>query len=58
MLVETYVYYWVIGFAIAKAYAKAGATVVFNDNKPDLIDKGLATIAKTPAARRGTPEDL
>lgn len=31
-----------IGFAIAKAYAKAGATVVFNDIKQELVDKGLA----------------
>ncbi|MGN1062366.1 MAG: SDR family NAD(P)-dependent oxidoreductase, partial [Candidatus Scatosoma sp.] len=31
-----------IGFAIAKAYAKAGATIVFNDIKQELVDKGLA----------------
>ena len=31
-----------IGFAIASAYAKAGATIVFNDIKQDLVDKGLA----------------
>lgn len=30
-----------IGFAIAKAYAKAGVTIVFNDIKPELVDKGL-----------------
>lgn len=30
-----------IGFAIAKAYAKAGATIVFNDIKQELVDKGL-----------------
>ena len=30
-----------IGFAIAKAFAKAGATIVFNDIKQELVDKGL-----------------
>ena len=32
-----------IGYAIAKAYANAGATIVFNDIKKALVDKGLAT---------------
>jgi len=32
-----------IGFAIASAYAKAGATIVFNDINQDLVDKGLAS---------------
>ncbi len=31
-----------IGYAIAKAYANAGATIVFNDIKKELVDKGLA----------------
>ncbi len=31
-----------IGFAIATAYAEAGATVVFNDIKQELVDKGMA----------------
>ncbi len=31
-----------IGFAIAKAMACAGATIVFNDLKQELVDKGLA----------------
>ena len=31
-----------IGMAIAKAYAEAGATIVFNDIKQELVDKGLA----------------
>jgi len=31
-----------IGFAIASAYANAGATIVFNDIKQELVDKGLA----------------
>jgi len=30
------------GFAIASAYAKAGATICFNDIKQELVDKGLA----------------
>ena len=30
-----------IGYAIAKAYAAAGATIVFNDIKQELVDKGL-----------------
>ena len=30
-----------IGFAIAKAFAQAGATIVFNDIKQELVDKGL-----------------
>ena len=35
-----------IGFAIAKAYAKAGATIVFNDIKQELVDKGIAAYAE------------
>lgn len=31
-----------IGFAIAKGFAQAGATIVFNDIKQELVDKGLA----------------
>ncbi len=31
-----------IGFAIASASAKCGATIVFNDIKQELVDKGLA----------------
>ena len=31
-----------IGFAIAKAFAEAGATIVFNDIKQEFVDKGLA----------------
>lgn len=30
-----------IGFSIASAYAEAGATIVFNDIKQELVDKGL-----------------
>ena len=32
-----------IGFAIASAYAAAGATIVFNDIRQELVDKGLAS---------------
>ena len=35
-----------IGFAIAIAYAEAGATIVFNDIKQELVDKGLAAYAE------------
>ncbi len=31
-----------IGFAIATAFSAAGATIVFNDIKQELVDKGLA----------------
>ena len=30
-----------IGFAIAEAYAAAGAKIVFNDINQELVDKGL-----------------
>ncbi|MBD7911309.1 MULTISPECIES: gluconate 5-dehydrogenase [Clostridium] len=30
-----------IGFALAKSYAKAGATIVFNDINKELVDKGM-----------------
>lgn len=31
-----------IGFAVAKGFAEAGATIVFNDIKEELVEKGLA----------------
>ncbi len=31
-----------IGYAIASAMAKAGATIVFNDINQEMVDKGLA----------------
>ena len=40
-----------IGFAIATAYAEAGATIVFNDIKQELVDKGLAAY-KEKASKR------
>ncbi|MBQ8621539.1 MAG: gluconate 5-dehydrogenase [Oscillospiraceae bacterium] len=35
-----------IGFAIAKGLAEAGATIVFNDLKQELVDKGIAAYAE------------
>lgn len=35
-----------IGFAIATAYAKAGAIIVFNDIKAELVEKGLAAYSE------------
>lgn len=35
-----------IGFAIAKGFAEAGATIVFNDIKQELVDKGIAAYQK------------
>lgn len=35
-----------IGFALASAFAEAGATIVFNDIKQELVDKGLAAYAE------------
>ena len=32
-----------IGFAIATAFAEAGAKIVFNDIKQELVDKGIAS---------------
>ena len=32
-----------IGFALATAFAQAGATIVFNDIRQELVDKGLAS---------------
>lgn len=35
-----------IGFALATAFAEAGATIVFNDIKPELVEKGLVAYAQ------------
>ena len=35
-----------IGFAIAEAYAAAGAKIVFNDINQELVDKGLKSYAE------------
>ena len=42
-----------IGFAIAGAYAQAGATVVFNDVNQELVDKGIASYRELGIEARG-----
>ena len=41
-----------IGFAIATAYAEAGATIVFNDIKQELVDKGIAAYEENGIIKR------
>ena len=45
-----------IGFAIATAFAKAGATIVFNDIKQELVDKGLAAYEAEGIKSSGVPQ--
>ena len=42
-----------IGFALASAFAEAGATIVFNDIKQELVDKGLAAYQEKGIAAHG-----
>ena len=42
-----------IGFAIAEAYAAAGATIVFNDINQELVDRGLKAYAEKGIDARG-----
>ena len=42
-----------IGFAIATALANAGATIVFNDIKQELVDKGLQAYEKEGIKAKG-----
>ena len=42
-----------IGFNIAKAFHEAGATIVFNDIKQELVDKGLASYKECGIAAHG-----
>ncbi len=42
-----------IGFAIASAYADAGATIVFNDIKQELVDKGLEAYKEAGISAHG-----
>lgn len=42
-----------IGMAIATAFAGAGAAIVFNDIKPELVEKGLAAYKKRGIEARG-----
>ena len=52
-----------IGFAIAKAYAEAGAKITFCDIKQEFVDKGLASYAQDGIDAKGyvcdvTNEDM
>ena len=42
-----------IGFAIASAYAAAGAKIVFNDINQELVDKGMAAYKEAGIEARG-----
>ena len=42
-----------IGFAIAEAYAAAGATIVFNDINRELVDKGQKAYAEKKIDAKG-----
>ena len=42
-----------IGFAIATGFAKAGAKIVFNDIKQELVDKGLAAYKELGIEAKG-----
>ena len=42
-----------IGFAIATGFAKAGAKIVFNDIKQELVDKGLAAYKEIGIEAKG-----
>ena len=42
-----------IGFAIAEAYAAAGATIVFNDINQELVDRGLKAYAEKGIDAKG-----
>ena len=47
-----------IGFAIAKAMAGAGATIVFNDIKQELVDKGIAAYKEIGIDAHGYVADV
>ncbi len=42
-----------IGFALATAFAKAGAKIIFNDLKQELVDKGLAAYKELGIEAKG-----
>ena len=46
-----------IGFALATAYAQAGAKIVFNDIKQELVDKGLAAYKAEGIDAKGKSND-
>ncbi len=47
-----------IGFAIAKGMAAAGATIVFNDIKQELVDKGIAAYKEAGIEAHGYVADV
>lgn len=47
-----------IGYAIATGYAKAGATIVFNDINQTLVDKGIAAYAADGIKAHGYIADV
>ena len=47
-----------IGFAIATGFAKAGAKIVFNDIKQELVDKGLAAYKELGIEAHGYIADV
>ncbi len=47
-----------IGFAIAKGMASAGATIVFNDIKQELVDKGIAAYKEAGIEAHGYVADV
>ena len=47
-----------IGFALATAFAKAGAKIAFNDRHQDKIDQGLAAYAKEGVEAKGYIADV
>ena len=47
-----------IGFALATAFAKAGAKIAFNDRNPNKIDQGLADYAKEGIEAKGYIADV
>ena len=47
-----------IGYAIAKGFAKAGATIVFNDINQDMVDKGIANYAADGIKAHGYVADV
>lgn len=47
-----------IGFALATAFAKAGAKIAFNDRHQDKIDQGLAAYAKEGIEAKGYIADV
>lgn len=47
-----------IGFALATAFARAGAKIAFNDIKPELVEKGLAAYKELGIEAKGYVADV